>query len=146
MNAPESPANSYILDIEVKSDSIDQNGHVNNVVYVQWMQELAIAHWSALGGDAINREHAATWVARSHHIEYLRPAHLGDQIFATTWVDSVGKVRSMRKYAFVRKTDGQLLARGETDWVFVRVADGRPHAIPLKVHALLEAGHPPESP
>lgn len=125
--------------IDVGPTAIDANGHVNNVVYVQWMQDLAVRHWRSLGGDEINRDHAATWVARSHHIEYLRPAYLGEQIRATTWIHDIGRVRSTRKYAFVRSADGTVLARGQTDWVFIRLADGRPTAIPNIVHALLTA-------
>ena len=135
----ESPANPQRFEqsIRVEASAIDANGHVNNVVYVQWMQDLAVRHWRALGGEAINREHAATWVARSHHIEYLRPAFLDDSVRATTWIHDVGRVRSTRKYTFHRASDETLLARGETDWVFIRIADGRPTAIPASVHALL---------
>jgi acyl-CoA thioester hydrolase len=127
----------FHMEIIVEAAAIDANGHVNNVVYVQWMQALAIQHWRAMGGEAINQEHQATWVARSHHIEYLRPAFLDDRIHATTWVHDVGRVRSTRKYAFHRKSDGTLLARGETDWVFIRLADGRPTAIPGLIHGIL---------
>lgn len=128
--------------ITVKPGDIDVNGHVNNVVYVHWMQELAIAHWNALGGQDINRANAATWVARSHQIEYLRPAFLGDCIKATTWVHDVGKVRSTRKYAFHKADNDTLVARGETNWVFVRLRDGRPIAIPHSIQSLLD---PPQT-
>lgn len=128
--------------ITVKPGDIDVNGHVNNVVYVHWMQELAIAHWNALGGQEINRANAATWVARSHQIEYLRPAFLGDCIQATTWVHDVGKVRSTRKYAFHKADDEHLIARGETNWVFVRLRDGRPIAIPDSIQSLLDPPQP----
>lgn len=133
MNSP-----SFSMAITVESGDIDLNGHVNNVVYVHWMQELAIAHWNALGGRDINQANAATWVARSHHIEYLRPAFLGDRIRATTWIHDVGKVRSTRKYAFHKADDDTLIAKGETSWVFVRLRDSRPIAIPDSIQALLD--------
>ena len=119
----------------VGSEAIDRNGHVNNVVYVQWMQDLAVHHWRSVGGEAVNAQLGATWVARSHHIEYLRPAFEGDEVEALTWVGDIGRVRSLRKYAFMR--GGQLIARGQTDWVFVDVASGRPRQITPEIHGIL---------
>jgi acyl-CoA thioester hydrolase len=127
----------------VPSTAIDRNGHVNNVVYVQWMQDLAVAHWNSVGGEVVNAELGCTWVARSHHIEYLRPAHEGDELEALTWVANIGRVRSLRKYAFRRTGDGRLIARGETDWVFVSVSDGRPAPIPKSIHGILPVSEDP---
>ncbi len=73
------------------------------------------------------------WVARSHLIEYLLPAFVNEQIEIRTWIESYRRVRSLRKYEFVRMTDGKLLVRGETDWVFVDAQTGSPRAIPEEV-------------
>lgn len=127
----------FRLEIGVTKAVIDENGHVNNVRYVQWMQDLAVAHWDALGGRAINRETGCTWVARSHHIEFLAPALEGDVIEAFTWVSTFRRVRSQRCYAFRRVRDQRILARGETDWVFVDRETGRPRQIPEEVTTLL---------
>jgi len=123
----------YIHEITTDAGAIDANGHVNNVVYVRWMQEAAIEHFRSLGGIESMEEAAGTWVARSHRIEYLRPAFLGDRLQVRTWVASVRRVRSTRKYSFARVSDGAILARGETDWVFVDVETGRPRAIPADI-------------
>ena len=77
----------------------------------------------------LDEELGCTWVARSHHIEYLAPAYEGDPIQSSTWVANFRRVRSLRKYSFRRTSDDKLLARGETDWVFVNVKTGRPHPI-----------------
>jgi acyl-CoA thioester hydrolase len=74
-----------------------------------------------------------TWVVRSHRIEYLSPAFAGDRIDVHTWVANIRRVSSLRRYRFVRIQDGKVLARGETEWVFVSAVDGRPRSIPDEV-------------
>src|SRR5512145_2697690 len=111
---------------------IDENGHVNNVAYVQWMQDIAVEHYSSIGGIAAQGKNA-TWVVREHRIECLLPAFENDEVEIRTWVENIRRVRSLRKYEFVRKSDGRTLVRGETDWVFVDVKSGRPLAIPQEV-------------
>jgi acyl-CoA thioester hydrolase len=75
----------------------------------------------------------ATWVIRTHHIEYFSPAFAGDAITVLTWVANFRKVRSLRRYKFVRNADRTVLAQGETDWVFVDANSGRPRAIPDEI-------------
>ena len=79
----------------------------------------------------------ATWVVREHRIEYLLPAYLDEKIEIKTWVENVRRVRSLRKYEFVRKSDGKTLVKGETDWVFVDAKTGMPRAIPGPVFQVL---------
>ncbi len=119
----------------VGPEAIDENDHVNNVVYVQWMQDVAVRHATAVGCTDATRAIDAMWVARSHKIEYLSPAFAGDKIEAQTWVVSFRKVRSLRRYKFIRVSDGTTLARGETDWVFVDASSQRPRSIPEEVRA-----------
>jgi len=114
----------------VPTSDIDENGHVNNVSHVRWMQEIAVRHFAASGGKPVMHEAGATWVARSHHVEYLRPTFEGDRIQARTWVASFGRVRSVRKYEFAKLPEGTLVAKGETEWVFVDAVTGRPRTIP----------------
>jgi acyl-CoA thioester hydrolase len=119
---------------EVRSDEIDEQGHVNNVVYVAWMQHAAVAHSAALGWTAARyRELGAGWVARTHHIEYLRPAMAGDKVVVQTHVAEMKKATSLRRYRIVRPADGVLLARAETDWAFINFTTGRPARIPPEV-------------
>jgi acyl-CoA thioester hydrolase len=116
----------------IPQSAIDENGHVNNVAYVQWMQDIAVEHYSSIGGVTAQGPDA-TWVVREHKIEYLLPAFAGEEIEIKTWVENVRRVRSLRKYEFVRKADRKVLVRGETDWVFVDIKTGRPLAIPEEV-------------
>ena len=122
----------YSKTYKIPKSAIDENGHVNNVAYVQWMQDIAVEHYSSIGG-VIAQGPTATWVVREHKIEYLLPAFAEEEIEIKTWVENVRRVRSLRKYEFVRKSDGKVLVRGETDWVFVDVKTGTPRAIPEEV-------------
>jgi acyl-CoA thioester hydrolase len=123
----------YFKTFLIPQSAIDENGHVNNVMYVQWMQDIAVEHYEAIGGVNPMQLIGATWVVREHRIEYLLPAFAGEEIEIRTWVENVRRVRSLRKYEFVRKSDGRMLVRGETDWVFVDAKSGTPLAIPPQV-------------
>jgi len=128
---------TYTKTITIPSSVIDENGHVNNVAYVQWMQDIAVEHYASIGGIAAQGPDA-TWVIREHKIEYLLPAFAGEEIEIRTWVENIRRVRSLRKYEFVRKTDGKILVKGETDWVFVNTKSGSPLAIPAEVTNVFE--------
>lgn len=123
---------TYSKTITVTKGAIDENGHVNNVAYVQWMQDIAVEHYASIGGIAAQGVEA-TWVIREHRVEYFLPAFEGDEIEVRTWVENVRRVRSLRRYEFIRKSDGKLLVKGETDWVFVDVKTGMPKAVPQQV-------------
>ena len=130
-------SSAYSKNFVIPASSIDENGHVNNVVYVQWMQDIAIEHYQSISGRNTMEPYGATWVVCEHRIEYLLPAFAGEEIEIRTWVENIRRVRSLRKHEFVRKSDGRVLVRGETDWVFVDIKTGAPRAIPLEVTKVL---------
>jgi acyl-CoA thioester hydrolase len=123
---------TYSKIITIPKSAIDENGHVNNVTYVQWMQDIAVEHYASIGGVTAQGPDA-TWVVREHKVEYFMPAFENEEIEIKTWVEDIRRVRSLRKYEFVRKSDDKVLVKGETDWVFVDVKTGRPLAIPQEV-------------
>jgi acyl-CoA thioester hydrolase len=123
----------YQQDIEVTAAVVDGNHHVNNVAYVQWMQDVAIAHATSVGGTAATQAVGATWVARSHQITYLKPAYEGDRLRLLTWISNLRKARSLRKYKFLRLDDDTTIATGSTEWVFVDRQTGRPKSVPESV-------------
>lgn len=125
----------FRLELVVPASVVDGNRHVNNVAYVQWMQDVALKHSAATGCTRLTAAAGATWVARMHRIEYLSPAFAGDALAILTWVADFRKVRSLRRYQFVRTTDKKVIARGETDWVFVDAETGRPRGIPKEIAA-----------
>jgi acyl-CoA thioester hydrolase len=124
----------------VPPQAIDVQGHVNNLAYVGWMQEVAIEHSAAVGWPMRRYlELGAGWVVRSHFIEYLRPAFADEQLGAHTWVPRFDQRSTPRRYLFVREADRTVVARAETIWVFVDLASGRRRPIPAE---LLEAFDP----
>jgi acyl-CoA thioester hydrolase len=122
--------------ITVPAEAVDENGHVNNVQYVQWMQDIAVQHYTHLGGVGPTQAAGATWVVRSHQVEYFRPAYTGEQIEGRTWVANLRRVRSLRRYEFVRLSDGATLVRGATEWVFIDTQSGSPRLIPPEIAQL----------
>lgn len=136
----------FQTDIVVSADVIDVNNHVNNVAYVKWMQDIAASHARKTGGTQAAREAKGTWVARSHHVEYLQPAFEGDRLRLLTWVSNFRKIRSLRKYKFLRLNDDVTVAVGQTEWVFVDAHTGRPRSIPPAVMACFEPVPPTEEP
>lgn len=123
---------TYSKTITIPNESIDENGHVNNVAYVQWMQDIAVEHYASIGGIEAQGPDS-TWVVREHRVEYFLPAFENEEIEIHTWVENIRRVRSLRKYEFIRKADKKILVKGETDWVFVDVKTGRPRAVPSEV-------------
>jgi len=118
----------------VGDDEIDGLGHANNVAFVDWMQSAALAHSAAQGWPAKRyRELGRGWVVRSHTIEYLQPAFAGDRIVVRTWVATMKKVTSLRRYHIFRASDETLLAKAETNWAFVNYATGQPVRIPREI-------------
>jgi acyl-CoA thioester hydrolase len=131
------PSRVYSRSFIIPRNVIDENGHANNVAYVQWMQDIAVEHYASIGGiEAQGNE--ATWFIREHKIEYFLPAFAGEEIEIRTWVENIRRVRSLRKYEFVRKSDGKILVKGETDWVFVDAKTGAPRPIPEEVSKVFD--------
>ena len=110
--------------------------HVNNLVYLKWMQSAAVAHSTAQGWPPERyRELGAGWVVRSHNIEYLQPAFSGDEIVVRTWVADLKKVSSLRRYQIVRPSAEKevVLAVAATDWAFIHFATHQLKRIPPEV-------------
>ena len=125
----------YRYDLKVPKEAIDENGHVNNVEYLRWMQDAAVLHSEISGCTQASRAIGATWVVRTHRIEYFRPAFEGDEISVLTWVSNFRRVQSVRKYKIVRITDNVVLSEGETNWVYVDAQSGKLRSIPKNVMA-----------
>jgi acyl-CoA thioester hydrolase len=128
------PLSIFSYTFTVPQSAIDEYGHVNNVIYVQWMQDAASRHPEAITG--YKQPENTGWFVREHRIEYLAPAYQGDEIEVRTWVTEMKRVRAQRKYEFVRKADGKVIVKGETQWVFVELTTGRPIPIPAEILAL----------
>jgi acyl-CoA thioester hydrolase len=118
----------------VVDGEIDALGHANNVAYVEWMQAAAVAHSAAQGWPGERyRQFGFGWVVRSHTIQYHQPACAGDEVVVRTWVATMKKVTSIRRYRIVRRADEVLLATAETKWAFVNYATGQPARVPPEI-------------
>mgnify|MGYP003407165764 CR=1 FL=1 len=118
----------------VAPGDIDEFGHANNVVWVRWVNEAAIAHSYAVGLSAERlRELDAVWVVRKHEIEYLVPAFVGQTLECLTWPAAVRGATSLRRNLFTFQ--GRVLARAETVWAMLYASSGRPRRVSLDMMA-----------
>ena len=128
----------FELTLTAGPEHIDELGHVNNAVWVQWIQQLAVAHWEALA-DAAHKD-AYYWVVVRHEIDYLRSATEGDVVTARTWVGEAPKGARFDRFVEFSNTDGKLLVRARTRWAIIDRAAGRPIRVPPQVVAPFLAG------
>jgi acyl-CoA thioester hydrolase len=120
--------------VTVAPDEIDRLGHVNNLVYLAWMQAAALAHSAAQGWSTDRYQKLGlAWVVRSHTIKYLRPAFLDDAVIVCTWVAGMKRVSSLRNYKILRAADRAVLASAATEWAFIELASGTIKRIPAEV-------------
>jgi acyl-CoA thioester hydrolase len=124
---------AFAIRFEACPAHIDELGHVNNAVWVQWIQEVAVAHWNSLA-DAADQE-AYYWVVVRHEIDYLRPAHLGDLVTARTWVADAPRGARFDRFVEFTGPDGKICVRSRTQWAIIDRALGRPIRVPAKVIA-----------
>ena len=113
--------------IAAASNDIDELGHVNNIVYLRWVQEAASAHWNVLSNDAINKKYV--WVVLRHEIDYLQAAMLHDEITIQTWVGKNAGVKSERHTQIYNATTGKKLAEAITTWCLLDATSMRPRRI-----------------
>lgn len=127
-------SDEHVMEIVASREEIDELGHVSNITYVKWIQEVAKSHSQAVGWD-YDRYFAAgmVFVVRRHEIEYVVPAMEGDAIRLRTWVASWRGASSERHTRIERLADGRELARGVTQWVLVATSGGRPKRIPPEI-------------
>ena len=121
--------------VTVGESDLDELGHTNNIQYVRWLQDAAIAH-SAHVGLTFERYVAlgGVFVVRRHEVDYLRSALRGDELEVRTHVASVMAAKSERKYEIVRLSDETVIVRALTLWGFVDTTMGRPMRIPDEIY------------
>jgi acyl-CoA thioester hydrolase len=117
-----------------KPSDIDENGHVNNVVYLGWAQDMAIAHWTNRAAAA--DQAAFAWIALRHEIDYRRPLVLGETAQARTWVAETAEGPRFERFVRIDGPDGAMSAQVRTVWVLIEKATGRPRRVPAEMVAM----------
>ena len=132
-----SSADAFELSVSVLAADIDELGHVNNTVYLRWVQDAATAHWRALASAEAQAQ--IYWVVLRHEIDYKHAALLGDTVRLRTWVGAASRLTFERHTEIVRQSDGVMLARARTLWCPVDARTHRPTRVAAEVRAQFSA-------
>ena len=128
---------TYTLRVTVTEGDLDDLAHVNNVVYVDWVQRAATEHWRALTTEETRAEIA--WVLLRHEIDHKAAAVLGDIVDVTTTVGHLEGLTFERLTEIRRATDARLIAKSRTLWAPVHPATGRPRRVSAEIRALFSS-------
>ena len=121
----------FEISVSVMPGDIDEQNHVNNTVYLRWVQEVATAHWQAVAsGEA---QESIGWVVLRHEIDYKAAACLGDEVVLRTWVGNATRLTFERFTEIRRNSDAQLLSKARTLWCPINAQTGRPVRVPPEV-------------
>ena len=132
MSAPISKSRFQIT-VSVQPEDIDEMDHVNNAVYLRWVQEVAIAHWRAAATESMQTD--TLWVVIRHEVDYKNPALRGDELLVETWVGGATRVTFERHTEIFRATDRQLLAKARTLWCPIDTQTRRPKRVDATIRA-----------
>ena len=124
---------AFEMTVPVLPGDIDEQNHVNNTVYLRWVQDVATAHWRAIASP--DAQEAIGWVVLRHEIDYKTPATLRDEIALRTWVGKATRLTFERFTEIRRRNDGQLLSKARTLWCPINARTGRPMRVSEDVRA-----------
>ena len=114
-------------EIIVSKNDLDELNHVNNVIYIHWVQEIAKNHWKSLVSSEIIKNYY--WVLLEHQIKYLHPAFLGDKIILKTYVEKTEVVKSNRIVEIYNTDTNKLLVTSKTIWCLINAKTKKPNRI-----------------
>ena len=126
-------AAAFEMAVPVLAGDIDEQNHVNNTVYLRWVQDVAVAHWRAIATS--EAQETIGWVVLRHEIDYKAPAALGDEIVLRAWVGKATRLTFERFTEIRRKRDPQLLSTARTLWCPINTQTGRPVRVSAEVRA-----------
>jgi acyl-CoA thioester hydrolase len=121
----------FEMSVSVLPGDIDEQNHVNNTVYLRWVQEVASAHWRAIASS--EAQESIGWVVLRHEIDYKAPACLGDDVVLRTWVGKATRLTFERFTEIGRSNDRQLLSTARTLWCPINAQTGRPVRVSAEV-------------
>lgn len=124
----------FFINIKVSEAHIDENKHVNNLVYLQWCLDVAQAHWDTNTTKKIQTDYV--WYVLNHSISYKSSAFNGDELIVETWVTNVEGVKCDRNYKITRPSDGKTLVEAKTLWCLLNGKTLRPTKITEEISSL----------
>jgi acyl-CoA thioester hydrolase len=124
---------AFEMIVPVLPGDIDAQNHVNNTVYLRWVQDIATAHWEAIASP--EAQETIGWVVLRHEIEYKMPATLGDEVVLRTWVGKASRLTFERFTEIRRKGDRVLFSTARTLWCPINTQTGRPARVSAEVRA-----------
>jgi acyl-CoA thioester hydrolase len=129
----------YTARYPVRQYELDVLGHVNNAVYLNWVEQVAVDHVESLGfGRDWAAERGGAWVVREHRVVYHRAVEYGDVVLVTTLPQQIGGARGLRRTEIHREADGALMTEVDSQWIWIRTSDGRPTRVPADLLALFD--------
>lgn len=117
----------------VSAEEIDEQGHVNNVAYVRWIQDVAVAHWFSLTNEETREKY--TWVVLRHEIDYKKQAFETEEITATTWVGEPTRI-SWERFTEIKRSE-DLLVKARSVWCLIDKRTGKPNRITEEIKTIL---------
>jgi acyl-CoA thioester hydrolase len=121
----------YTTSITARPDDIDVLGHVNNAVWVKWIQEVAVAHWDAVAPP--EHRDAYIWVVTRHEIDYRGNVSDGETVTAETWVSDPPRGARFDRHMRFTGADGKVRVEARTTWALLDRATGRLLRVPMEV-------------
>jgi acyl-CoA thioester hydrolase len=117
----------------VKKNHLDEQRHVNNVVYVQWIQDVAVAHWLSVIDEETREKY--TWFLLRHEIDYKLQAFESDIITVTTWVGKATRI-TWERFTEIKRGD-DLLIKAKSIWCLIDRNKNKPSRIGKEIKQLL---------
>lgn len=124
--------------ITAAPDDIDELGHVNNAVWVRWIQDIAVAHWCSLA--TAGEQQAYIWVVTRHEIDYRGNLRAGEQVTAETWVAEPPRGARFDRHVRFVDNAGKTLVEAKTSWALIDRASGRLLRVPQALAARFLSG------
>lgn len=126
--------NKFTFTLVVNKNEIDNLNHVNNIHYIQWVQNVAQKHWNILSNSSLDEKYV--WVVLRHEIDYLAAANLNDIITINTWIGDSYGVKSERFVEIMK--DSKVIAKAKTIWCLLDKNKMKPVRIPQEILKILQ--------
>lgn len=117
--------------ITILQSDIDEQGHINNIIYLKWVQEAAIAHWTSVANSQMLENNL--WVVSRHEIDYLKSAYSDSKLIAKTWVTDPQGAKSERYINIVDAETETIYAKIKTTWYLLDSKTKRPKRIDAEI-------------